>query len=329
MIKKQIVLILFLLIITQCKNSSNFESIEAIISISTKNLLQKHTIVFNAKESISGNGEIVDFRWEFGDGHVSNGSIIEHEYEEPGIYNLCLSVENSKGKVNTTCQEIEILPSLHKIFEIRIEVKEPSGLCLSKDNQSFWTVSDQNGKIVKIFTNGEILQTLEHRGSDLEGIAINPEDGSLWLAEETLGEITNLDTASNVLSRIIIPGVRDGSGGLEGIAYNSTNNHIFLLKEKDPGLLIELDENFDQVLRKRISFAQDFSAIDIDEEKSELWILSHQDSKLFRCTMSGDVIDYYVVPLPQIEGIAYDTENNLLYIVDDSEEKLYTFTLWE
>jgi len=326
--KTIIILSSILLFFTGCNNPSNSKSIEGIFTLSSERLLQKYPITFNAEESIPGKGNIINYQWEFGDGKESSGSIVSHEYDEPGNYTLCLTVENSEGKSDRSCQKIEILPSLNMISNIRIGVKEPSGLCMGKDNESLWTVSDQNGKIVEISTSGEIIQTLAHRGSDLEGISRNKNDGSLWIAEETLGEISHLDSVGNMLSRRTIAGVRDG-GGLEGIAYNSINNHILLIKEKDPGLLLEFDENFNKILQKRITFAQDFSAVDIDEKNSELWILSHQDSKLFRCTMSGEMVDYFIIPLPQIEGVAYDFENNLLYIVDDSEEKLYTFTFWE
>lgn len=160
MLKKEIILFLFFILIIHCNNPTGCNSVEAMITIKTDFLLQNYPIVFSSDQSITAGGEIVESYWEFGDGAETSGVDVEHFYEKPGVYTICLRIENTIGKIDEICQEIEVHPSLNMINKMSLEVREPSGLCLGKNNQSLWVVSDQNGKIVNITTKGETIQTL-------------------------------------------------------------------------------------------------------------------------------------------------------------------------
>lgn len=330
MVKKTYILIIVVIIISwYCDKEVINGNPKAIITHKSGKLLRKEIIIFDGSKSTVELGEIIDYQWDFGDGKNATGIIVEHLYENAGSFNLRLTVEDKYGAFDSTIIVLEILPSLKLISEKHINIDEPSGLTLDLDNKALWTVSDKTGRITKLNLNGNVLKTLNFHGSNLEGITINPADNSLWIVEEGLGEIIQIDSIGNELSRHWIPSVRDGAGGLEGITYNITNKHFYALKEKDPGVLLELDDTLSTISYKRIFFADDFSGIDFDANNSELWIVSHQSEKIFRCKLDGEVIEYFAISLPQAEGIAYDADNKLIYIVDDAEEKLYTFTFWE
>ena len=216
-------------------------------------------------------------------------------------------------------------PIIELINAYSIDVEEPSGLDLSLDNLSLWTVSDKRSKMYQLDLTGNILQEINIPATDLEGITIDNSNNSVWVVLEGQGEILNIDILGKEIQRITIPAVRDGSGGLEGITLNSMNNHLFLLKEKDPGVLIELDTEFEILHFKHISTALDYSGMDYDEIENELWIVSDQDKKVYRYNLSGNVIDSYAIDIVKAEGIAFDSTNKLVYIVSDSADSLFVY----
>ncbi len=224
---------------------------------------------------------------------------------------------------------LEEEPRLELIDTYSIDVDEPSGLDLALDNMSLWTVSDKRSKMYQLNLTGQILQEISISGTDLEGITLDTSGETLWVVQESLGEVLQIDTLGNEIQRITISAVRDGAGGLEGITINSINNHLFLLKEKDPSVLIELDNEFETILFKRISTAQDYSGMDYDEIENELWIVSDQNRKVYRYDLSGNVLKSYPINVDKAEGIAVDSENNLIYIVSDSADSLYVYWLNE
>ncbi|MBL4585954.1 MAG: PKD domain-containing protein [Flavobacteriales bacterium] len=51
-------------------------------------------------------GQISTILWHFGDGNTSDGENPEHEYDEPGIYEVCVLVESNNGCTSEFCHEI-------------------------------------------------------------------------------------------------------------------------------------------------------------------------------------------------------------------------------
>ncbi len=217
---------------------------------------------------------------------------------------------------------------LELISQVRIQVDEPSGLCFSLDKKSLWTVSDQTRKVYRTDLDGTVLQTLSYTGNDLEGIAVDSADSTIWVAEEYLSQIVQLDALGNELNRVTVTGAA-GDSGLEGVTIDSSNRHFFLLKEQDPGVLIELDETFELLRYQRIAFAFDYSGIFYEQQNRHLWIVSDQEKTVYKCDMNAQVLAEYPVEVPKAEGIAVDIENSLVYLVSDSHEQLYVFSIRE
>lgn len=238
-----------------------------------------------------------------------------------GLASSC--TEESPAEPETPVEEG---PRLELISSINIQVYEPSGLCFSLDKKSLWTVSDDTRKVYKLDLEGNVLKTLSYTGNDLEGVAVDPADSTIWVAEEYLSQIVQLDTLGNELNRITVPGASGGKG-LEGITINYTNGHYLMLKEQDPGVLIELDEEFNLLKFQRKTFAYDFSGIFYESQNQHLWIVSDQNETVFKCDMDGYVISEYPIDVRKAEGIAVDIENNLVYVVSDDTEQLFVFEL--
>lgn len=223
---------------------------------------------------------------------------------------------------------VEKEPYLEKIVDYRLSVKEPSGLSFSVDGKYLWTVSDRTNKVYKLSLTGATIKSLSYTGNDLEGIVQSPIDSTIWVAEEYLSYMIQLDTLGNVLDSVYIVGA-GGSNGLEGITINSSDSSFFLLKEQNNGKLIELDAEFDLLMYKGIGFAGDFSGVTYEPQSQHLWIVSDQDEKVFECDLDGLVLREFEIDVKKAEGIAVNIEDNRIYIVSDSYERLYIFQLIE
>ena len=68
-------------------------------------------VEFDASDSHSPDGEIVNYRWDFGDGHGEYGEnavVVEHTYEEPGEYTAELTVMNEQRGRDSAAETIEV-----------------------------------------------------------------------------------------------------------------------------------------------------------------------------------------------------------------------------
>lgn len=210
---------------------------------------------------------------------------------------------------------------------VKLSIPEPSDLCFGPGNQILYTVSDNTAQVYKITIQGKILQTLPYVGNDLEGVCY-VNDQFLYLAEERYRKIVKLDLQGNKISESSIPvEINDLNSGLEGISYNPVNKYFYILNEVNPGLMIVTDEKFNFLKKQTLSFASDYSGICVDVQNQELWILSDVSATANKCTLEGELIEKFKLPINNPEGIALDTENHLLYVVSDQEATLYKFQL--
>lgn len=209
----------------------------------------------------------------------------------------------------------------------KLNLPEPSDLCFGPGNQILYTVSDNTARIYKITIQGKLLETLPYVGNDLEGVCY-VNDKYLFVAEERYRKIVKLDLQGNFVSEVSISvEINNENSGLEGISFNSVNNCFYIINEVNPGLLIVTDENFNLLNKITLSFAIDYSGIYVDTKNQELWILSDVSATVNRCTLNGQLIEKFKIPVNNPEGIALDLDNHLLYIVSDQEGMLYKFKL--
>ena len=208
-----------------------------------------------------------------------------------------------------------------------VNIPETSDLSFGSSADILYTVSDRTAKVYKITAKGKVLSELAYTGSDLEGVCY-VDNQSLYVAEERLRTIIKLDLQGNQLIQKAIPVEKnDENQGLEGISYATFNKHFYILNEKNPDLLIETDENLNVLKSYPLSFAGDYSGICVDNVNQQLWIVSDESASVCRCTMKGELIESYRIPVTNPEGIAYNPETNELFIISDSEARLYLFQI--
>lgn len=250
-----------------------------------------------------------------------------------------------------------------KIKDDEAGLKEPSGLALAREGDGLWTISDDKKRIFMLDFEGELLtdQSFKIDDEDLEGITVDPATGDLLVIKEEAYEILRIDTKSEeTVSRHLLSDMAGfeiirqhlsgdvANDGLEGITFNQDTGTFFVLKERKPGLIIEISKDLQSILNAHVLNAAngftdddadeiDFSGIQYDATRSSFWIVSDRAKRLFLYDLDrGQVIQSAALgyekdgefrEIGKAEGVAVDAEHNRLYVVSDAEARLYVFDL--
>jgi uncharacterized protein YjiK len=149
----------------------------------------------------------------------------------------------------------------------------------------------------------------------------------LAIVKEISMEVVITDFYGNKISTTSFEINGSRNSGLEGITYNPSKQHFYLINEKDPVLLIETDQALREISRKKIKNVKDLSGISYSLKENCLWLISDEDKEIIKSSLEGEFIKKYKIDVDQAEGIAVDDKNNLIYVVSDKEEKLYVFEI--
>ena len=276
------------------------------------------------------------------------------------------SLENHQERVpmRMTSMRLELL-SRHRIRDPGLGLNEPSGLTLNADGSALYTVSDDTKAIFRLDLKGRVSvsDSFFIGLDDLEGIALRGDDSELLVVEERSNSVVVVDLSSRreryrrPLSAMTnydtiahhFPDPPDNNG-LEGITVNTRNNHVVVVKERKPGLLIELDSTLTTILSTRVLQASqgfmhpelkaeklDFSGLSYDSSSDTLWIVSDKGRCLFQYDWAGDTVlqrlDLTISTgdkpkrIRKPEGVAFDPGRKRMYVVSDRDADLYVFKL--
>jgi len=207
--------------------------------------------------------------------------------------------------------------------EVFIDILEPSGLTRAWNNEGFLVVSDHTNKIYQISYSGEVLNKLSFTGQDLEGICYQEAGKIIWVVDEKQNKLFKLNKqGEKELEYTLSYESHPQNKGLEGIAINTNNNHIFMLNESSPGLLLEF---FDGNIIRTVSlnFSKDYSGLYFDAKNNQLWMLSDESQNIYQCALDGELLKTYHHQISKAEGLVVDVENMEFWVVSDSDNKLY------
>ncbi len=220
-----------------------------------------------------------------------------------------------------TVIDSSIIP-LVQLAQYSTSVPEPSGLYYNSKTNSLWTVSDGNGTIYEIDFTGKVLRSIVIPSSDLEGVTFSTNCDTFYVAEETNQLITKYLTNGNKLYSFPCNVATVISHGPEGVALNTTNNHLWVLNEKDPCMLLEY-VNKTELWRKQINYTLDCSDIFYDKQLDCIWMVSDESKQVVKLSKTGERISAYSVPLTKMEGITIVQDK--IYLINDSNGILYVF----
>lgn len=210
-----------------------------------------------------------------------------------------------------------------------LTITEPSGLALDRARNQLFTVSDQRDMIYRMSLDGVIMDSLQCDGKDLEGVAMNPLDRSLYAIDERESEVIRIDTAGREIGRYVVPPANGLPSNIEGIDVNATGDRIYVLNKRDPRLLMVFDEQFNLLNRYELNFSESCSGLAFDAISNELWILSDASKTITKCDLTGEPMVRYQLDIKDAEGITLDLVQKFIYIVSDSQRKLYVYLLTE
>jgi uncharacterized protein YjiK len=260
--------------------------------------------------------------------------------------------------------QLELLEH-HPIRDAASGLNEPSGLALDRQGTSLYTVSDDTKIIFNLDLQGRIIPDSSFliNIKDLEGVAVTADGKMILAVQEESNSIIQFDIISRkeiqqiplrTLKNYDLISVhfnhKNQNKGLEGITINFNNNHIFVVKEGEPGLLIELDSKCETIinhckLNEKHGFKHprikseklDYSGLSYDYTSDTIWITSDKGECLFHFNFDDkQVLNRLDLPresdtqskrVAKSEGIAFDPNNQRLYIVSERDCELYIYQL--
>ncbi|MEE9584896.1 MAG: SdiA-regulated domain-containing protein, partial [Candidatus Brocadiales bacterium] len=168
-----------------------------------------------------------------------------------------------------------------------VAVEEPSGLSYDPQTDTLWTVRDGGGGVYQLDKRGNLLKAIDIPSNDLEGIAYKPHSDTFLLAEERNRVIQEIDRKGKILQTIKVPIEYSWlhlNHGLEGVGCDPKSGHIFVVNEKSPRAVMELDANGVVLRSFDVQQAEDLSGICYDNASGNLLILSHESKKVMEFT---------------------------------------------
>ncbi|MAB55863.1 MAG: hypothetical protein CMN93_08315 [Synechococcus sp. CPC35] len=252
-----------------------------------------------------------------------------------------------------------------RISDGGLGLSEPSGLTLNADGTALYSVSDETRAIFRMDLNGLVSasESFPVSATGLEGIALSGDGRRLLVVQEETNAVISIDLASRrelkqspLAAMTNYAGIakhfpaRPDNKGLEGITINSRDQHVFVVKEGRPGLLIELDPDCSTILSSRLLTAAngfshpkigprklDFSGLSYDSQRDTIWVSSDKGQCLFHYDWKRDqVLQRLDLVLNdggksrrvrKAEGVAVDPDRGRVYVVCDRDAELYVFKL--
>ena len=224
------------------------------------------------------------------------------------------------------CSEKAEIPQLQTEYTVyEVDMAELSGLCFNKDKTALLACGD-TGIVKEISFTGEATE-LWKSGADMEGIAINPSNGDIYLAIEGTQKIHRLP-ATTYNQEVEMFDVSSASAfknsGIEAVEFYKRNT-VFVGSQKGANLW---QYKLDGTLVSSISlsaFASEIAALHYDKEGDCLWVADSKLAKVFVCTVEGELLKTYDFPfIENAEALCLDRERKCLWIGSDEDAtKLY------
>ncbi|WP_196885860.1 SdiA-regulated domain-containing protein [Aureivirga sp. CE67] len=216
-----------------------------------------------------------------------------------------------------------------KLLEVYdLEIKEPSGISISSDQNTLFIVSDNDGGIYETTLSGEVLSRIMLDVIDLEGVTFDKKENLFWIISENKRKLYAVNLEGEIVEKHKISGKqKHKNSGLEGICYNPNDDYLYMVNEASPKQLLQVSKKGEVENTMKLPFTKDVSGIFCDDDNS-FWIVSDESEALIHLSHDGTLLKEYELPIHQAEGVVISNDRKV-YIVSDAENRLYEFQLKE
>lgn len=213
------------------------------------------------------------------------------------------------------------ITKLKPINKIKVDVVEPSDICLAADNQNFY-IAGNRGAIAKVDINGKVLLSNASAGADYEGVLLKGND--LYTMDETYRRVDMYDATTLTKRSSVYLNDKGGMNqSFEAITYIPNKQKFIAITEK-PVTIHEYNEDW---FEKNVIDATQFKeASSITYHNGYLWLLSDEQMMVYQLNVDDySIIQQWKIPVINPEGICFDAKENLIILSDD-RQSLYTFS---
>jgi uncharacterized protein YjiK len=242
----------------------------------------------------------------------------------------------------------------HKIADKAHDFTEVSGLALARDG-GFWSVSDDTARVFRLDDEGKVRKKASLPAEPgLEGVALDPAGGRILVVREDTSEILALAEDGSLTRHSILAmdgadalalyfSASDANDGLEGITVDPASGTVFVVKERTPRLLIEIEPDLTRVRRvipltEAAGFASDqadedhldVSGLAWDASREALWMTSDTGKAIFLFSLSTLQARGWALVnkdkdrthrVSNAEGVALSADGRTLFVVTDDGDR--------
>jgi len=179
---------------------------------------------------------------------------------------------------------------------------------MSFTGDSIWVVS-QDGKIYSLnYNSGQIIRVLNY---EYQAIGITYDGDEFYINNKN----RNLITKVNTVSGSIIQNLYLGEGDFENIDYF---NDVIYISERNTNSIYVLDSNTAQVISMVSN--RGFSIDGVCYDGEFLWTVDSTTSKIYKISLSGELINQYKAPDKYPCSICY---YNQTFWIGDRSGKIF------
>ena len=225
-----------------------------------------------------------------------------------------------------------------------------SGVVFYPPRETLLAVSDE-GHMIEIKTDGTLVQKkLVRKKADFEGITYSPVTGMLYVAIEGKEIILEVNPETleaerdRPIDRLFEGDVlfSPEGNGIEGITFvpaadGATEGSFYLVNQSDelggtdPSIVFEVEIDYGagepqaRIIRYFSVGVTDLSGIHYEPSSRRLLIVSDDNNLLLEVSLTGQVLEAYLLPGEKQEGITVDKAGSL-YIAQDTKDALVKFS---
>jgi uncharacterized protein YjiK len=202
----------------------------------------------------------------------------------------------------------------------KLGIEQPSGIAYHAAADELLVVSDEEERIFALDPRtAKVLREIELKDDDRdrEGVAVRPTDPpQLLVAAERSRRVLCYGMDGTLLDDVGVPVTGSENAGLEGITVDVDTGRVFVVHEKDPRALLELDDALRLVAVHGMAELSDLSGLCF--EADGLWVVSDESKKLARYELSERGLSLkrtWKLGHRRAEGIA--VAGDLIYVLFD------------